>query len=133
MFLVFRWFTWNMNDYDIIMCLNRILRTQILLFHRSIYSIIKINFHGNIWTNSRPLFIIFNHPFNCPKANFGPLHWQGVSIALILIILLYLVCSNVHQEPHNKVGFQSTAKIISRVQTRNLWTWSWSANPLCVL
>ena len=44
--------------YDAIMCLNWIFR-------------------GKICWNSRPLFIIFNHLFYSPKANFGPLHCQG--------------------------------------------------------
>ena len=30
--------------------------------------------------------------FGCPKANFGPLHWQGDSLAyLMLITALYVI------------------------------------------
>ena len=33
------------------------------------------NILRKISKNSRPLFIICDHLFGCPKANFGPLHW----------------------------------------------------------
>ena len=52
------------------------------------------HFLGKICINSRPLFIIFNHLFGCPEANFGPLRWQRIRLAyLILIIVLYLIWS----------------------------------------
>ena len=119
LFLVFCWFTLDMKDYGIIMCLNGILKTQIL---------------QKICIFSRPLFIIFNHLFHCLKVNFGPLHWQEASLIYsMLIIVLYLKWWKGIWEPRSKVRSQSPAEHISRVRTENLHIWSWSVNPLCIL
>ena len=38
---------------------------------------------------------IFVEKFDCPKAKFGLLHWQGDSLAYsVLIIAIYLIWSN---------------------------------------
>ena len=70
---------------------------QVFKFNiRSIDSnhIFREMFLGKICINSTPLFIIFNHLFGCPQANFGPLRWQRVSLAyFILIIALCLIRS----------------------------------------
>ena len=69
---------------------------------------------------------ILMEKFGCPNTNFGPLHWQGDSLAYsMLITALYLVWSKDHREPWFEVGSQSLAKYIIRVWTNNLWIWSW--------
>ena len=56
--------------------------------------------------------------FGCPKANFGPLHWQGNSLAYTMLITgLYLIWSEGHQEPGNKVESRILTKHIIRSQT----------------
>ena len=75
-------------------------------------------FHGKIYINSRPLFIIFNDLFGCPKANFGPLHWQGVSLTYLMLTIVPFWLKS-HQELGNVVGSQSPAERISKV-----WTWN---------
>ena len=59
-----------------------------------------------------------NHLFGCPKAIFGPLHLQGVSLGYLILILLYLIWSKSHWQPRNDIRSQSPAKHISRVETR---------------
>ena len=72
-----------------------------------------------IFINSRPLFINFNNLFGCLKINFESLHWQGVCLAyLILIVAPFLVWSTSHQEPCNKIGSQSPVEHSNRAQTR---------------
>ena len=73
-------------------------------------------FYGKICTNSRPLFIIFNHLFGCPEVKFGPLRWQRVSLAyLMLIIVLYFFFYQ--KEPRCGIGSQNPDKHISRFRT----------------
>ena len=45
------------------------------------------NFHGKICINSTPLLIIFNQLFGCPRANSGALHFQGVSLTYLILII----------------------------------------------
>ena len=64
--------------------------------------------------------------FSCPKANFGPLHWQENSITYTMLITgLYLIWSEGHQELVNKIESRILTKHIIRRQTENLWIWSW--------
>ena len=143
MVLDFCWFNLNMKVFDIIMCVNWLLKHRVfsicwskvlILIRNQLIVLYKENFHGKISINSRPLFIIFNYLFRCPKANFGPQHWQRVSLAyLMLIIALYLIWPKGDRELRNDVESQSPTEYMSRVWTGNLQIWSWSANSLCVL
>ena len=54
----------------------------------------------------------------CPKANFGPPHWQGNSLLYsMLITALYLMSTKGPREPWNEIESQSLAKHIIRVPT----------------
>ena len=63
---------------------------------------------------------------SCPNINFGPLHWQGDSLAYsLLITVLYLIWCKDHWEPWKEVGSQNLAKYIIRVRNKNLLIQSW--------
>ena len=54
----------------------------------------------------------------CLKANFGPPHYQGNSLAYsILFVALDLISTKGPREPWNEVGSQSLAKLMIRVRT----------------
>ena len=92
------WFTINSKVYRIIMSLNWNWKT----------------------------YSFFTEKFNCPNTNFGPLHWQGDSLAYSMLInVFYLIWSKDHWEPWKEVGSQSLAKYIIRVWTKNLSIRSW--------
>ena len=120
--LGFCWFTLNMKDKEIIMCLTGFSA-------RLIVRIIKEKRIS--WKNMHKFetAIVFNHSFGRLKANLGPRSWQGVSPAyLMLISLLYRISRIGHLKPCNEFRSQSSTERISRVQTGNLGIWSWSAN-----
>ena len=66
----------------------------------------------------------------CPKATFGPRTRRQPHSHLILITAIYQVCPEGHQEPCTKVGSQSLAKCISRIELGTFQFWVWSAIPL---
>ena len=84
------------------------------------------------YVNSGTLFIIFNHPFGSSKDNFGLLHWQEVSLAYLMLIITW--SWSIRALKASKWGcFPMPSPNISRVRTKKLRIWSWSANPLCIL
>lgn len=66
----------------------------------------------------------------CPKATFGLRTRRQPHSHLILITAIYQVCPEGHQEPCTKVGSQSLAKCISRIELGTFQFWVWSAIPL---
>ena len=122
MLLVFCWFTLNVKDKEIIMCLTgfkKKTKKTDTSFSRELSArlIVRIIKEKRIsWKNMHKFqtAIVFNHSFGCIKANLGPLSWQGVSPAyLMLIILLYRISRIGHLNPCNEFRSQSS---------------SWSAN-----
>ena len=139
MLLGFCWFSLNMKDKEIIMCLTGFKQKQTKktgssfsgeLSARLIVRIIKEKRIS--WKNMHKFetAIVFNHSFGRLKANLGPRSWQGVSPAYLMLISLLYRISRIggHLKPCNEFRSQSSTERISRVQTGNLGIWSWSAN-----
>ena len=74
--------------------------------------VLQEKFQGKKCRTSGLLFCFFNHLYGYPKANFGPLHWQGDSPTnSVLIAVLYLIWPKGHRKGHNEVGSQSWADL----------------------
>ena len=55
------------------------------------------------YVNPGTLFTIFNYPFGSPKANFGPLHWQEVNLAYLMLIITW--CWSIRALKTSKRGY----------------------------
>lgn len=95
-------------------------------FHLIILTISHSPYKG---IETKEIFLIFNHFFGYPKANFEPLMRRQPHLPDNHST--YLCWSRGYQEPHVEFGSQSLAEYVCEIWIRNLPNLRWTTIRMC--